>query len=289
MAAITGVHGIGQQQLGRTQLVLNWAPALRDGIERACGHPSGEPPLDIAFYGDIFLPPAGADPRTKSSRADAESWWEELDGDELADLLDAVAEVLPSDAVEAAERAPVKARTRVPGALRALDRHFGPSSGLLYLGELRQVRRYLTDWKLKAKVDAAVRAAITPDCRVVIGHSLGSVVAFEYVRQNPSRRLDQLVTLGSPLGLRIVRRLMAAPDHGAADGLPMNVATWANIRDPHDPVACAGPLSRWWPGVDDRPLVDNGDDAHSATRYLGKRETGRVLLDALPELGQPPR
>jgi hypothetical protein len=283
---IVGVHGVGQQQLGRHQLVRQWTPALLDGLERARGQRVLRASVDVAYFGDLFLTsPDGPANKTGGSEP-TDQWWEALEPDEREDLDDALAEALHS--VEPCDQppAPDKARTRVPGALRMMDRYFGPSAGVLYAGALRQVRRYLTDPRLKAEVDAAVQAGVTAGCRVVVAHSLGSVVAFEYLRRNPGRRLDALVTLGSPLGLRMVRRLMPDPAYGAP-GIPAGVATWVNIRDRRDPVACAGPLSRWWAGVDDRPPVDNGTDAHSVTRYLAKRETGQAILAAVPELGAP--
>lgn len=96
----------------------------------------------------------------------------------------------------------------------------------LFVGELRQVRRYLLDPDLKTKADARVAEMVTENCRILIGHSLGSVVAFEFLRQHPERRLNLLITLGSPLGLRTIRHLMPDPEFGAAEGVPANVGAW---------------------------------------------------------------
>ncbi|MGD1225135.1 hypothetical protein AB9Q10_42715 [Streptomyces krungchingensis] len=281
MELIVGVHGIGQQQLGRQQLLDVWQPALGDGMERARGLRVPRVPMDIAYYGDVFLP----EPERTATKAGpiSGSWWDGLEGELLVELESVARELLPSRAVEEAERNPSKVRTRIPGFLRAIDRHF-PAGGLLAFGDLVQVRRYLSDAAVKARVDDAVDASVSPRCRVMIGHSLGSVVAFEYLRRHPDRRLPLLVTLGSPLGLQLVRTLMPNAPYGAAFGIPPSVQAWVNVRDPHDPVACAGPLSQWWPGVEDVPPVHNGRDAHSASAYLGKRATGQAVLTALPAL-----
>jgi pimeloyl-ACP methyl ester carboxylesterase len=118
---------------------------------------------------------------------------------------------------------------------------------------------------------------------VVIGHSLGSVVALEFVRQHPGYPVDLLLTLGSPLGLRTVRDLMPDPGYGA-ERVPPSIGRWVNVRDPRDPVACAGALTQFWPGIAADHTVDNQDDAHSVTRYLGKWRTGAAVLAALPDL-----
>ncbi|MEU1257731.1 hypothetical protein ABZ445_30990 [Streptomyces chartreusis] len=277
-ATLVGIHGIGQQQFGRHQLQAQWRPALLDGLERASGRLLDvAPDFRLAFYGDVFTSSITTPGRKGASELD-------LSEEELADLIQAVREAVTDDELAAAEAAPVKAYTRVPKpiqvVLRALDQRYGPHAGALYLGNLRQVRRYLRDAELKAAVDARVRVATSNGgVRALIGHSLGSVVGFEYLRQNPEHELDVFLTLGSPLGLRMVRHLMPDPQYQ-----PKNLAVWANLRDSRDPVACAGELSAFWAGVRDLPLVDNGGDAHSVERYLSKRESGQVLIDSLENL-----
>jgi hypothetical protein len=286
VSLITGVHGIAQQQLGRRQLQGPWQNALSDGLEKSCKHPVPLPPLDIAFYADLFLPDAKPGKAAKADSDPDELFLDDLDDEERADLKDAAAEMLTQEELAAAEKAVEKAYTRTPHplqfVLRAMDQRFGASAGVLYLGELRQVRRYLCDPKLKKDVDALVDAAVGVDCRILIGHSLGSVVAWEYVRRYPEHELDLLLTAGSPLGLRMIRSRLPVRDFATA-ARPSHVAGWVNVRDPHDPVACAGKLSKWWPWSVDTP-VNNQGDAHSATRYLGKRETGKAVLERAPEL-----
>ncbi|MFL6142270.1 MAG: hypothetical protein ACJ72N_10455 [Labedaea sp.] len=273
--AILAVHGIGTQQLGRQQLVKAWAPALGDGLERALGRKVDPGPvLDIAFYGDVFLPML---PGTNKAGGHGEDVFAGLSDVEVEELAEEVAaELDPAD--QAAAREGVgKAYTRVPRpmqtVLRALDRRFGPSAGVLHIGVFRQVKKYLTEATLKARVDARVAQAAA-DCQVLLGHSLGSVVAYEYLRQHPHHR-PAFITLGSPLGLRMVRERLPA-------GQPQ-VLEWTAVRDPRDPVACAGDLAGWWPGVRDRQ-VNNGNDAHSVLRYLSKKEAGHAIAGALSEL-----
>ncbi|MFF4349026.1 hypothetical protein [Streptomyces sp. NPDC001530] len=277
-----GVHGIGQQQLGRHQLLGSWTLALRDGLERASGEAVAEPRLDIAFYGDVFLGPSG--PLSKGSDSGA-NWSMGLSDEEAAWLMSAALEIVTEEEVRLMAHTETKAAPRVPAVLRpvlaALDRRLGHRASALLIGELRQVRRYLTERSIKDEVDRRLRMCAA-EGRVLIGHSLGSVVAFEYLRQNRGHRLDLLLTLGSPLRLRTVRSLMPNPLYGTVRYLPgRRVGAWVNLWDPADPVACAGELSALWPGVTDH-RVDNGDDPHAVTRYLGKREAGEAVRAALP-------
>jgi hypothetical protein len=286
---IVGVHGIGQQQLGRAQLLRDWVPAISDGVEAATGESRSDLAVDIAFYGNVFLRKVAVAAKG-ATRAAAENLLEDLDSTELSDLDEAVAEIVSADEVDAAaELPPVKGTRHVPSwlqvRLRAIDAKFGPAAGVLYAGELRQVRRYLADPMVKATVDEIVARKIgeaAGEVRILVGHSLGSVVAWEFVRQHPNHELDLLVTLGSPLGLRMVRSRL--PEQGRTGGVLQQASRWVNVRDPGDPVACAGDLAIWWPGVADR-YVDNGrDDVHNACRYLSKAETGSAIADAYRRL-----
>ncbi len=286
MAETVGVHGILNQQSGRHQMIAAWSRPLADGLERAIGHPVALPTIDAAFYGDLFLPGRPGAKGTRAPKVD----FTEADAEDLGPLVDEVS-AAQDDSCSADPLGETKARTRLPGPiiamLRRLDRHFGSrTASLLFLGELKQVRRYLLDEQLKQQADARVSAAVEPGCRVLIGHSLGSVAAFEFLRQHPDHQLDLFLTLGSPLSLRTVRAMMPDPSLGA-DGLPPSIQRWVNLRDPHDPVTTGGGLKPFWPGVEDDDSVRNQSDAHAVERYLGKAQTGRPLLDALPHLGEP--
>lgn len=286
MSLIVGIHGIAKQQLGRNQLLFPWQIALRDGLERAVRHSAPLPPLDIAFYGDLFLPEP---PKGKSAADPDDRLLAELTDEEYADLEAAAAEILSDSELAAAAAAQEKAYTRTPlplqAVLRALDRKFDASAGVLFVATLRQVRRYLYDPVIKKQVDEQVDAAMDPQCRILIGHSLGSVVAREYVRRHPEHRLDLLLTAGSPLGLRMVRSRLPDPEFAAA-APPAQLGEWVNVRDPRDPVASAGRLTTWWPWSSDAPVSNQGD-AHSALRYLSKRQTGEAVLRHAPELAGP--
>lgn len=282
MGLLVGIHGIAKHQLGRHQLLTAWKPALGDGLERACGHPVPLPEVDLAFYGDVYLGGGDRSPSVDAATlpADAPA---EMDDAECGDVGEELAAVVTDADVAAAEAEVEKGYTRSPRSvqvlLRAVDRRFGAAAGLLHLGVMRQVRRYLTDPELKARVDARVEEAVGTQCRVLIGHSLGSVVAYEYLRRREDHGVELLVTLGSPLGLRMVRDRLPA-----VEALP-NIS-WVNVRDLRDPVACAGRLASWWPqlGENGDVVVNNGGDAHAVERYLSREATGRVLLAALPQL-----
>ncbi|WP_431727362.1 hypothetical protein [Verrucosispora sp. TAA-831] len=281
MTLIVGVHGIAKHHSGRHQLLADWRPALLDGVERATGRRVDHVDLDLAFYGDLYLPPRTSGGCKGNEEADA------LDGlsdEERADVEEMLSEMVTPEDVAAATAylAGEKGYTRMPTPLqvllRALGIRFRSASAITAVGALRQVRGYLRDVALKAEIDQRVTESVTSGCRVLVGHSLGSVVAAEYLRRTPDHGVALLLTLGSPLGLRFVRSRFPASS--------IDVPTWVNIRDRRDPVASAGSLRPWWPQIAeaDDILVENGADTHAVERYLSRRATGEVLIRAVPEL-----
>jgi hypothetical protein len=277
MIDVVGVHGIGQQQLGPTQLLQAWRPALTDGIVAARGRDPGRPApsMEVAYYGGLFLPPLpgttkGGPPGTTeteqaldSLEPDEVAWFEEL-ADELG--------ATEADAAEWKTKAP-RLPTPVARLAAFLDHRFGAAGPLLFMADLRQVRLYQRDDAVGDEARARVAAACADGCTVLVGHSLGSVVAYEIACLAPPSGLRVLVTMGSPLALTTVRKRLRH------QGPPADV-TWVNVLDSHDPVCCAGRLRPHWPVVEDR-LVANGGDPHAAVRYLGKAQTGDAVASGL--------
>jgi hypothetical protein len=284
VAVLIGVHGIGHQFCTREEILQEWAPALAGGIEWAMEgyRPASPPDLDIAFYGRLFRGSPESSPETGTSKGtladgDADEW-ADLDPEELDELADAMQEIVPAADLASAEAAPDKSLVWLPARLGclvgAVERTF-PGSGRLVLRTLRQVRRYLVDPQLKQEVDRITAEAAT-GADVLIGHSLGSVVAYEFVRQHPGRAV-KLLTIGSPLGLKMVRGRLPSGELGPT--------RWINVRDRHDPVTAAGALGRWYPGLAEG-WASNGSDAHAAKRYLSSKAVGKAVVEFVPELAR---
>ncbi|MFF7935882.1 hypothetical protein [Streptomyces sp. NPDC007940] len=281
MARVVCIHGIGQQFVGERSLHATWYPALADGLTRA-GSPDLVDPDDVrcVFYGDLFRPPgrtlAVQDPPLTAADVgegfEAElllAWWEEAARTDEA--------VPPPDARTLA-RVPRTAQR----ALNALSRsRFFAGIALRGLVlDLRQVRAYLCDPAVRDAVQERVAAAVTPDTRVVVGHSLGSVVAYEALCAHPRWPVRALLTVGSPLGIRnlVFDRLLPGGT-GKPGDWPGGVRQWTNLADESDTVALVKDLR---PLFGDRvvsKVVHNGARAHDATRYLNTPEAGRAVSD----------
>ena len=164
MSQLVGVHGIGNEYLGRHQILNRWAPALSDGLQWAVGHPSAnQPDLDVAFYGHLFRSAAETTEKGPAEgRAAAEL--ADLDADELGELTEAVQEIVPPAGLANAEAATDKALMWLPVPAQrlvgAVERHFPRASGIAVLSVLRQVGRYLRDAQIKAEIDQITAAPL---------------------------------------------------------------------------------------------------------------------------------
>ncbi|MEU9397667.1 hypothetical protein AB0D86_47830 [Streptomyces sp. NPDC048324] len=287
MAKIVGIHGIGQEQSGDYQLGAAWYQALRSGLsaagEKALAEDLPDKDVRVAFFGDLFRQPgelAAVGP-------------EDLEGPEAGLLAEFYAAALKQDP---ALQPPPEA-LGMPGSVPLEDmldellrsRIVAGVVRALFVRSLRQVTDFLDDAQVKEDVLARVQELISEDTRILVGHSLGSVVAYEYLCRDRSDSVRALVTLGSPLGIPnlIFDRLTPPPEHGRGRW-PSEVARWTNVADPHDWVALKKQLVNLFPSTQPGRqlrdlIVDNGSRPHAVDRYLNKAQTGKAIADALKQ------
>lgn len=236
--------------------------------------------IHIAFYGDLFrLPgrPLGVgDPwlvpedMTDVERELLMTWWQGAAASDQG--------VISPDARTLTPRS-------VQAALRALSnsRFFAGIAERGLLLDLRQVSRYLSDPAIRQEAQDRVADAVgkhKDELRVLVGHSLGSVVAYEALCAHPEWPVRALVTLGSPLGIRNLIFDRLQPPGGCWPG---QVQAWTNVADASDVVALVKNLRPQFGPRVECYLVDNGSHAHAVSPYLTARETGAAIAAALGE------
>jgi hypothetical protein len=257
------VHGIAQQYKGPESVRAECAPALVDGVRLAGGNLAAED-FSVAFYGDLFRP-AG-------SRAFGTP---DYDYTDVRDPFEQ--ELLSLWWHRSRSETPTRARTPqwVQRAVYGLCASAGvPESALI--GHLKQVRSYMTDAEVRQKVRRRVAEQLEAD--VVIGHSLGSVVAYEVLCAHDCQ-VKAFVTLGSPLGTPrlIFDRLEPSPQHGRGQW-PRSVGRWTNIADAGDVVPLVKQLAPLFQGHIQDLIIHNGAKAHDLRRYLTASEMGRAVM-----------
>lgn len=284
MARVVMVHGIGQQHKGEHTLLTTWHPALLDGLTRTqIGPALAREDVAMGFYGDLFRPPgqrlAVGDPPYTHQDVTAG-----LETDLLMAWWNATAQiddrVVPPTATTLA-RSPHSAQK----ALRALygSAFFSRIGMRALIFDLKQVSLYLSVPDLRHAARKRVLERITPRTQVVVAHSLGSVVAYEALCSMPDHPIRSLVTLGSPLGMRLIfDRLDPTPaPTGAWPSGTHPAMVWTNVTDPGDPVSAVHDLTpRFGPRVC-AAQVHNGPHAHDATSYLTDEVTGTAIAEGL--------
>ncbi|HEX4434715.1 MAG TPA: hypothetical protein VH012_07790 [Acidimicrobiales bacterium] len=244
MARIVIVHGAFNELWGPNELKARWLPAVRDGLWQH-GVQIEADDVDVCFYGDLFRhhPGSDEDRRLAQSRAGAADMLAELDGDALAALSQAAGEAM-------------------------FDRTVDLASAMLSESDLRD--------RLRARIEAE----ISDDTRVLVAHSLGTVLSYTALAQHDDWPVHTFVTLGSPLAVPMVyNSLEPAPVDGQGVW-PGSVQRWVNVRALNDQ-ACETCLADHFGGRVEEHVIDNGHRAHAPEPYLNSRPTGAAIAAAL--------
>lgn len=141
-----------------------------------------------------------------------------------------------------------------------------------------QARNYLTSPRVRARVLNHILRDLPHTGRmVIIGHSLGSVIAADILRRLPENiEVAGMVTIGSPLanGNFNVDKLQTELQQP-----PGNLAWWVNFWSGSDPVAAKRGVSSVFPWMLDfriRTSLAPGP-AHSAQQYLADEAVGEAI------------
>lgn len=260
MTAIVGVHGIGKYKYYREagNSAVGAAEAMRLKWDRYLGSALGGQArpyfTEVAYFAHFLHEGEGeaVAPRSVEAMSAPEqeifaAWARELGvGEHLTGAL--------------------KSFTR--WLLKRLDTRAAAFAALF----CPEVAAYLTDPVKREKSRQAVATVIRKNRpKVVIAHSLGSVVAYETLWANPDLKVDLLITLGSPLGMRnvVFEHLLPAPVNGRGRR-PAGVGRWVNIADKDDICALPPDLADRFTGIDVEALVNlDWIDFHTVEKYLG--------------------
>jgi hypothetical protein len=276
---IIGIHGL-KNKPRKENLQELWTTAIQHGLERNEGRKTGErPDFSLVYwatvtYGDNPEPdqayPVGG-PATGPFPAYDENFWDRLRA-EASDIVDT----------------PLDLAKRWLG----IDALADGLLGVLF----EDLKRYYEDEQVRSKLRQLLEEEILRHWDagkriLLIAHSMGSIIAYDTLRElGRARRdveVDHLVTIGSPLGLPHVKyRIWQENDLVRT---PSIVKRWSNLSERRDPVAfdthLAGDYGENRFGVrvvDDlvanETVVENGEvDFHSGVGYLRTPEMSRLI------------
>jgi hypothetical protein len=280
------VHGRSQQGRDPAAVKSEWVTALRKGAQAAGLTLPPDLTVELPFYGDLLDRftrdaniPLASEVGTRGAQNDEFLVFQA----EFAEAIRQKAGVTDAQVDEAYGQNP---RQRGPlnwewvqAILRAVDTHAGGIGSSTLETFTRDVFLYSTRAGVRDEIDRVVSAALTTDPTVVVGHSLGSLVAYSVLTRD-TRALDVpgFITVGSPLGVRSVRdpfRPLKYP----------KVRSWYNAFDPRDVVALY-PLDASnfpvVPAIENNAGVMNGTDNRlGISGYRNARAVARLILDCV--------
>lgn len=282
------VHGRDQQGKDPQELQAQWETALMKGWENLRLTRPHKLNIVFPFYGDELArlieqlnTPLVSDVTTKGSAPDVN---EAVFRGELLEELARNAGLTDDDIQAHYSEQPLQKGPLnwewVQAILKALDNTpIGEASIDLFT---RDVYVYLTNAAVRKKINKIVAEKFTGKECVVVGHSLGSVVTYNVLRSLGSRAsAKRYVTVGSPLGVKAIQRLLVPPALAMPDGL----AGWFNAYDERDVVALRPLDDRSFPvtpPIRNRAEVRNHtENRHGIIGYLDDSEVARWIYEAL--------
>ena len=245
MARVVLIHGAFNEFLGPHEIKARWLPALRDGLWHH-GVEIADDEVGICFYGDLFRrkPNTEAHERLKKSRESIAEFMANLEGSDMIASLGRAA----SDA--------------------AFDR------------VVDMVTIMATEPDLRARMRARAEAVIGDDTRVLVSHSLGTMLSYMALCNHPQWPVHTFVTLGSPLASPMIFKTLEPPPVKGMGQWPGSVQRWVNVRAVGDKAAAISLQKKFGPRVEEL-LIDNGARAHDPEPYLSAAATGAVIAAAL--------
>ncbi|HPB73376.1 MAG TPA: hypothetical protein PLX71_10410 [Phycicoccus sp.] len=268
---VLGVHGVGNYRRERTaeSWAATWAAYLREGFREG---PVPDLSLTFAYYAPALHLATSQGPQDL----------EQLREDEVDDVWAwLIASGMPTGAT---------AEGRVTKPIRQGIEWFARTYGLdhdvvkkLVVSFFPEVGTYFapqhTERRQRA-LDIVRQALDTQQPHIVLAHSLGSVVTYEALWQEPHHDIDLLITLGSPLAMpTVVYDRLAHPRDGRPRK-PPGVARWVNVADPGDFISILRPLSAHFDGVEAclEPAI-HALDFHMARHYLSSPTVAALVTE----------
>jgi hypothetical protein len=276
---IIGIHGLANKPPA-DEKTRWWKTALAEGLARNEGLADPDFSFEFVYWADLRY-------ETPLSEDDNREPYRPYDGE---------------GPLPAGDEAPTVTAKDVLAPVYAGIERVEEATGVTLVDDVILEHRFDDLWHYHAETGFArdVRARLVERLQafrghriLLVAHSMGSVIAYDALRllerEDPSLRVEHLVTAGSPLGLAKVKLKFEA-EHGAIR-VPNNVSAWTNLADGEDVVAIMGALGADYGPSDsgvrvvDRRVVngyrrpDGEPNPHKSYGYLRTPEFSRLARD----------
>lgn len=166
---------------------------------------------------------------------------------------------------------------------------------IVYQRFLQDLHRYFFEGKREAVLErlrTQIAAVPSSEPICLIAHSMGSIIALDLLLRG-TRRIEQFITIGSPLGLTVVQKQVGAIGTSSAtrsrEEMRVRIGAWTNFYDPLDAVALDSDLKDDFPeqGIQDvrvrnEFVTKTGDrNHHKSYGYVRTPEVGQTIREFL--------
>lgn len=276
-AKLVLIHGRSQEGRKQEEIKKEWLDALKIGAESNNVDLPPDLQIELPFYGDLL------EEFTKKSNIPVSSKIKTRGGPAVDEYLQFQAEVadeirkekgITDQQVNAEygnntkERGPLNWEW-VQAIVSAIDKHGGGLSGKVLEQVTRDVFLYTNYPVVRDAIDQIVQKSVDTSPTVMVAHSLGSVVAYSILHRDTRPLNVHLITVGSPLAIRAIRRRFTPIS------FPPHVGSWKNAFDKRDIVALY-PLDK--NNFDIDPAIENyadiknkTDNRHGISGYLDSK------------------
>ncbi len=275
------VHGRSQGGKSEAVLLSEWQEALDMGLAISGDTLDANLTFDMPFYGDVlddFVERANLPSPTDIVRmgTNSDHGFEQFAQSTLLEI--SVAGGIGD--VEIQQEMPAGPKEMGPqnwewvqALVKVIDKRWPKISGYSIERFLQDVYLYLDKPIVRKAIDRIVEEKLREERTLIVGHSLGSVVAYNVLRQN---KIDVagFITIGSPLGIKAVTGQLGLPSNPAG-------SLWFNAYDERDIVAL-NPLDAMHfpvaPEIENFSEVKNGTaNRHGISGYLGDGTVARKV------------
>lgn len=280
------VHGRDQQGQSSESIKAVWKRALDLGLAEAKLASVDSHEIRLPYYGDALndivcnIRLAAANGIVTKGSPPSGTYMETFQTELLLELL-------PSDFQSELESdLPIQKGFQNTSVARLLARVADDSpwgNDLLSL-LTEDVAIYLNNSTAAKQINAIVEAAIPKnEPSVVVGHSLGSIVAYRVLQElGENAHVTRFITLGSPLGLNTVRNILRPLS------VPRSVRSWLNVYDPRDIVSLRPLDESTWnvsPKITNiKSETNHTPNRHGISGYLDNTDVVREIFAGLNDV-----
>ncbi len=286
------IHGRAQQNYDAEKLKELWVDSFKKGLEKnGLTLPIAEDKIRFPYYGNTLIGMVEGIPADKVAEIVVRG--DDSNAAETEFVRAAILETLAKhdvtdEKIQAFANKQILERgianwEWVQAGLQALDHYVPYASSTGVALRTRDVYRYLKNPVIRRKIDGGVAEAFDAATEaVVVGHSLGSVVAYNVLQKHGSAdnwKVPLFVTVGAPLAVTAIKKAIQPIKH------PTAATKWFNAMDERDVVPLY-PLDAGHfdvdPAIENKTDVDNfTDNRHGIAGYLSDPVVAKRIHDAL--------